>query len=223
MEEEIYEYTADDIDVTWDRARCIHAAECVRGLPAVFDTDKRPWVDPGEAAADAVADVVVRCPTGALHFERHDDGPSESIPDTNTVTLATDGPLYARGDVELENADGDPLLRDTRVALCRCGASANKPLCDGSHVDAGFEAAGTAPRSDTNGGSGEHTDETGRLTVTATRDGPLVFEGPFELRSADAHSERRTDAALCRCGASADKPFCDGTHASVGFESGEGA
>ena len=144
MNEDVHEYTGGDIDVTWDQARCIHAAECVRGLPAVFDTERRPWVAPDEAAAAAVADVVVRCPTGALHFERHDGGPAETVPDTNTVTLATDGPLYLHGDLELKNADGDTRLRDTRVALCRCGASANKPFCDGTHASVGFESGDDA-------------------------------------------------------------------------------
>ena len=48
-------YTSDAIDVTFDTQRCIHAAECVRGLPAVFDTSQRPWIQPANAGADANA------------------------------------------------------------------------------------------------------------------------------------------------------------------------
>lgn len=216
MDEQVHQYTGTALDVSWDQRRCIHAAACVHGLPSVFDTDERPWVDPDGADADAVADVVMRCPTGALHFARRDGGPAEAIPDRNTVTLATDGPLYLHGDIRLESAAGEDLLSDTRVALCRCGASTNKPLCDGSHVDAGFESAGHVDES-----AHEPVDDagdTGELTIRETENGPLLFDGLFELRSSDGTpAQRRDDGAFCRCGDSANKPFCDGTHASVGF------
>jgi CDGSH-type Zn-finger protein/uncharacterized Fe-S cluster protein YjdI len=216
MDQKIHEYEGEAVDVTWDQLRCIHAAECVRGLPAVFDTDRRPWIDPDEADVDAVAEVVGRCPTGALHVERHDGCPAESVPERNTVTVATDGPLYVHGDVTLVDADGDTLLRDTRVALCRCGASANKPLCDGSHADVDFEAAGRVER------GGDPVEETGDLTITGSRDGPLLLDGPFELGGdEDGTGFEDSDAALCRCGASSTKPFCDGTHGSIGFTSGD--
>jgi CDGSH-type Zn-finger protein len=167
-----------------------------------------------------VADVITRCPTGALHFERHDGGSPERAPDTNTVTLIADGPLYVHADVELRAADGDSLLHDTRVALCRCGASENKPLCDGSHTDVEFVAPGTLDPTCSNDGPDPAS---GELTVTDSRDGPLLFEGSFELRGADAGTtRRRSDDALCRGGASENKPFCDGSHASVGFSSEAG-
>jgi uncharacterized Fe-S cluster protein YjdI len=63
-------YTAADVDVSFDPEVCAHAGECVRGLPAVFDTAKRPWIQPGEAPADDVVAVVGRCPSGALRIER---------------------------------------------------------------------------------------------------------------------------------------------------------
>ena len=66
----IHRYEGKDIVLTYDARRCIHAGECVRGLPAVFDPARRPWVVPDEADPAEVADVVRRCPTGALHFER---------------------------------------------------------------------------------------------------------------------------------------------------------
>ena len=61
-------YEGRDITVEYDAARCIHVAECVKGLPAVFDPNRRPWVDPDAATADEIAAVVRRCPTGALHY-----------------------------------------------------------------------------------------------------------------------------------------------------------
>ncbi len=134
------QYHGPDITVTYDAKRCIHAAECVRGLPTVFDTRQRPWINPHNAAADAIAEVVQRCPTGALHFTRSDQGPSEALPQHTTIRVSANGPLYLHGDIEISRPDGSILLKDTRVALCRCGASANKPFCDGSHTRVGFTA-----------------------------------------------------------------------------------
>ncbi len=69
-------YAGDAIAVTFEAQRCIHAAECVRRLPAVFERNRRPWILPDAAAAAEVAAVIERCPTGALHYERRDSGPA---------------------------------------------------------------------------------------------------------------------------------------------------
>lgn len=214
-------YTSDTIDVTYNVKRCIHAAECVHGLPAVFDTQARPWVQPGNADADAVAAVVLRCPTGALHFERKDGGSAETAPSENRIQIATDGPLYVHGDVTL--VDGDASHADTRVALCRCGASSNKPFCDNSHKDAGFSDAGAVEGATAGGNSAEDA-AGGPLTVSQAPNGPLLLRGQFTLVSGDGetvfHGQK---AALCRCGGSANKPFCDGTHSRIDFSSEESA
>lgn len=215
MEEEIHEYAGEALDVTYDVRRCIHARECVRGSPAVFDPDRRPWIEPDNADAQELAEVILRCPTGALHFERHDDGPEEVVPEENCITVTAGGPHYVRGEVEIHTPDGEPLLSDTRVALCRCGASDNKPLCDNSHRDIEFDASGTvADNSETTqeGANG------GPLSVVPTPNGPLQVRGAFEIEGADDGSVfHGTDAWLCRCGGSGNKPFCDGTHARIGF------
>lgn len=218
MKEEIHRYTGDDIDVTYDVNRCIHVKACVEGLPSVFDPDERPWVEPDAADADEVAAVVTDCPTGALQFERKDGGPEEATPEENTATVAPDGPIYLHGDVEIRSPDGEVLLEDTRVALCRCGASANKPLCDNSHVGVDFEDAGAI---DDCGSVTRDEPADGVLCVTPSVGGPFELGGEFEIESADGESScAGTETALCRCGASGDKPFCDGTHAEIGF-SGE--
>jgi uncharacterized Fe-S cluster protein YjdI len=115
-------YDGERIEVTYDPTRCLHAAECVRGLPAVFDTAKRPWIVPDAADTEAVAAVVRRCPTGALHYALREGSPR--VP--TRVRLPDGGPLLLEGDLELE---GKP---ETRAALCRCGKSANQPYCDHS-------------------------------------------------------------------------------------------
>ena len=68
-------YTAPGVRVFYDRGRCLHFAECVRGLPEVFDVEKRPWIQPERASAEQVAEVVGRCPSGALHYRLQ--GPRE--------------------------------------------------------------------------------------------------------------------------------------------------
>lgn len=214
MDEDVHEYEGTAVDVTWDAKRCIHARACVEGLPGVFDTAKRPWIQPDEASVDDVTTVVARCPTGALHAERHDGAPAESTPEENTVEVAAEGPLYVRGDVTVENDDGEILLSDTRLALCRCGASGNKPLCDGAHTDVGFDAGGTVEPAD----APDDWTAGGPLTVVPTPDGPLHLQGAFTLAGATDGVERAADDGwLCRCGGSGNKPFCDGTHGKIGF------
>jgi uncharacterized Fe-S cluster protein YjdI len=116
-------YEGEHIEVAYDAARCLHAAECVRGMPAVFDTAKRPWIAPDAGEADALAAVIRRCPTGALHYKLRAGEPERpSVP--TRVRLPEGGPLLLEGDLEL---DGE---RETRAAICRCGQSTNQPYCD---------------------------------------------------------------------------------------------
>jgi CDGSH-type Zn-finger protein/uncharacterized Fe-S cluster protein YjdI len=214
MKSKVRTYEAEDIGVHYDVKRCIHAERCVHGLPDVFDPDRRPWIDPTEASPDAIAEVIGRCPTGALHFTRTDGGAPEAVPDENTVTLNNDGPLYVRGDVTIVTPDGTEVLRDTRVALCRCGKTENKPLCDNSHRD-GFSAPGTLGTGGVKNGARE-----GGLRITLSQNGPLLLEGPVTIIDAEGQEHRSgSKAALCRCGGSQNKPFCDGTHKKNGFQS----
>lgn len=132
------EYANERIRVQWYASRCIHSAECIRALPGVFDPRRRPWVDIDAADADAVANAVMRCPTGALHFVRLDGGAGESVPARVEVTTVRNGPNFVRGDVEIMDGEGRTIRRDTRVALCRCGQSKHMPFCDNTHRAIGF-------------------------------------------------------------------------------------
>ena len=116
-------YQGKRIEVTYDPARCLHAAECVRGMPSVFDTERRPWIAPDAGEVEAIAAVVRRCPTGALHYELY-KGESEQPRVPTRVHLPEGGPMLLDGDLELDGK------RETRAALCRCGKSANQPYCD---------------------------------------------------------------------------------------------
>jgi CDGSH-type Zn-finger protein/uncharacterized Fe-S cluster protein YjdI len=217
MKPKVREYEGDGIVVRFEPRRCIHAEECVHGLPGVFDAHRRPWVDPRGATADEIAAVVGRCPTGALQFERSDGGPGETPPPSNALTLVPNGPLYAWGDLELEIAGPGAPSREIRAALCRCGASERKPFCDNNHVELGFRDAGDLDAE----GSGSTSNEPaeGPLKIRPLPNGSLLLDGRAELRSADGATRIPVrNAALCRCGASENKPFCDGSHFSVGFE-----
>lgn len=141
MSERGRKYSAEGIVVYYQPRLCIHAAECVRGLPEVFDTQKKPWIQPEHAAADAIAEVVERCPSGALRYERLDGGQAEAVPQFVSANLMPDGPLYLRGPMAFRDDSGAMTLETVRAALCRCGASRNKPFCDNSHLEAGFKAA----------------------------------------------------------------------------------
>lgn len=213
-------YETDQIRVRYDARRCIHAAECVHGLPAVFEPGRRPWIDPNGAPADDVAAVIRRCPTGALQYERPNEGPGETASEPNIVVDSPDGPIYVRGDIEIRSSAGTVIAREPRAAFCRCGASANKPYCDGAHAEAGFEDGGAV--GDPKLKPVEALD--GPLVVTVLQDGPLLVAGPFELLAANVSSGLvGGGCALCRCGESANKPFCDGKHKTVGFtDSGRG-
>lgn len=214
MPEKTHDYRGDGIIVRYVLKRCIHAAECIRGLPAVFDPQRRPWIDAKAAGADAIAEVITRCPTGALHYERSDGGAAEVPDDTNSVLPTPRGPYYLRGDLEILDAAGTVLLRDTRIALCRCGQSGNKPFCDNSHWNAKFPDEGRVTENRLDAGeTPEGAGGSGPLRITVQDGGPLRLSGPIELWSSDANSTYRgTSGALCRCGRSARKPYCDGSH-----------
>jgi CDGSH-type Zn-finger protein len=102
-----------------------------------------------------------------------------------------------------------------RAALCRCGQSKNKPFCDNSHEDAGFKDYGAV------GEIGEELEATGgKLHVTPRPDGPLLVKGNVTITTGSGRQAwQGTETAMCRCGESQNKPFCDGKHKEVGFKS----
>jgi uncharacterized Fe-S cluster protein YjdI len=127
------EYSSKGITVIWDSTRCIHTGRCLRGLPDVFDLNRRPWVDVEAATPEEIAAVIRRCPTDALRYRPGPKLPEEQPDRPTTIEARPNGPLFVRGLIQLVNRRGEVIGEETRVALCRCGASANKPFCDNSH------------------------------------------------------------------------------------------
>jgi CDGSH-type Zn-finger protein/uncharacterized Fe-S cluster protein YjdI len=133
-------YRNAQIVVSWEPKLCIHAGNCYRNLPDVFKPQSRPWVLVDAATADEIAEAVMTCPTGALHFERLDGGPQEPQPEETIIDVRLNGPLFIQGPMRIVGSGGHLIREDTRLALCRCGHSENKPFCDGSHRRIGFRA-----------------------------------------------------------------------------------
>ncbi|WP_327426125.1 (4Fe-4S)-binding protein [Streptomyces sp. NBC_01236] len=122
-------YEGQSITVTFEAGRCLHAAECVRGLPEVFDTAERPWIQPDNATADRLAEVVRRCPSGALQYQLADGG-AESPDRPTRITRGSAGQLTVRGELRVDTPEGP--RTETRVVLCGCGQSRRQPYCDHS-------------------------------------------------------------------------------------------
>jgi CDGSH-type Zn-finger protein len=135
----------------------------------------------------------------------------------NVVQPQVDGPLKVEGEIEILAANGSPLKTAAQVWLCRCGRSATKPFCDSTHKKAGFrDPSAVSPeyqpkvRDPGTPGAG--------LRITLKADGPLRCFGEMQIRDASGAVAWSGDqAALCRCGNSRNKPFCDGTHRETGF------
>ena len=201
------EYEGKDITVTFDMKRCIHARNCFLKLPQVFDPAQHPWVQPDNAPAEEIAAMVRTCPSGALAFRK--SGADERAPVINRITVLENGPLAISGDTSVEDLEAEP-----RVTLCRCGLSKNKPYCDYSHVAGGFEATGEPkPKTPSMG-----EDRGGALKAFRLPDGPLKVEGNVELTTGTGIKiGSHAKAFLCRCGASKNKPYCDGSHKEAGF------
>ena len=134
-------YRGRDVEVSFDLDICIHIGECLRGLPEVFQLQRRPWILSDLAEADEVAEIVRRCPSGALLYRRLDGGPEEETEVTTTVTPMRDGPLLVTGKIEVRREDGT-VETLPRATLCRCGRSEHKPFCDNQHLAVAFRAPG---------------------------------------------------------------------------------
>jgi CDGSH-type Zn-finger protein/uncharacterized Fe-S cluster protein YjdI len=202
----------NDLTLLYETKKCIHARFCVTGAPKVFLANVQgPWINPDAIEIDRLVEIAHACPSGAIRYARKDGKHDEQAPQVNLIVIREAGPYAVRGDIRL---NGEPA--GFRATLCRCGASKNKPFCDGSHHDVKFSATGEPA--------------TGKADMLAVRDGPLAVEpqidGPLQIRGnleitsgTGRVVARVIQAKLCRCGGSSNKPFCDGTHARIGFKS----
>lgn len=132
--------------------------------------------------------------------------------ETGYIDVLDNGPLVAEGVEKLTNSKGEGLEVKKKTALCRCGASRNKPYCDGSHKREGFLS--TVEKDSHRECEGKD----GQKEITVLRNGPYEVKGGIELNVKDEMSLTEDDPYyLCRCGSSQNKPFCDGSHKGVNF------
>jgi CDGSH-type Zn-finger protein/uncharacterized Fe-S cluster protein YjdI len=204
----------ESLELDFEAKRCIHSRFCVTWTPKVFLANvKGAWIHPDAMPVERVVEVAHACPSGAIRYRRLDGGAEEAAPPVNLATVREAGPYAFRAPLEI---DGTPA--GFRATLCRCGASKNKPYCDGSHHAIGFTASGEPATGKTDMLAARD----GVLAIEPQLDGPLRVRGNLEILSGTGRAVARvTSAYLCRCGGSANKPFCDGTHAKIGFKSGE--
>lgn len=134
------EYKNDEITVIWRPETCIHSEKCFHGLSSVFNPKNRPWVNLDGADNKAIIDQVAMCPSGALAGHYNDSPAAASTPPVVTsVEVMRNGPLIVKGNLEVKHK-GKVEQKESKVtAFCRCGASSNKPYCDGSHNKINFE------------------------------------------------------------------------------------
>ena len=197
--------------VRFDSGKCIHSRNCVLDRPDVFVPNvEGEWIKPDNATPEALLRLAINCPSGAITVERLDGGESEAAPLVNTVRIRENGPLALHGDLAIAGQE-----KALRATLCRCGHSQRKPYCDGSHTGAGFQATGEPKVKE----SAALARRDGPLKVLPLPNGPLQAQGALEVVTGTGHTVNRVmQTYLCRCGGSANKPYCDGTHAKIGFK-----
>jgi CDGSH-type Zn-finger protein/uncharacterized Fe-S cluster protein YjdI len=202
--------------IHFDPQKCIHSRHCVLDHPDVFVPNVQgEWIHPDAASVDELIRLGQNCPSGAIRVVRHEptaDGlaSSDDPPLVNTVRVRENGPLAIEADLRIRGQ----VQLSPRATLCRCGQSANKPFCDGAHTAAGFTATGEPAT-----GSFEPLEaRNGPVDVLPVPDGPLRVAGNQELVSGTGRTfDKATETYLCRCGASKNKPYCDGSHKPANF------
>lgn len=210
MPEEIVQ--GRDVTIRFDASRCIHSRGCVLGHPEVYVPNVQgEWIHPDSATPETVMVTALTCPSGAIRVSRNDGSVHSDVPPVvNTVRVRENGPLAIEAELTIRGeAQASP-----RATLCRCGQSKNKPYCDGAHAAAGFTATGenatkefTAPDV-----------RNGPVNIQQLPNGPLLVTGNLEIVSGTGRTtDKVTRTALCRCGQSKSKPYCDGSHVAAGF------
>jgi len=147
MSRETLKYTNDEVTVVWKPKVCIHSTICWKGLIEVFNPREKPWIKMDGATTDKIIEQVRQCPSGALSYylnkEAVVDEPVEKVVAEKAqivkVEVSPNGPYLIKTECLIVHGDGREETKTGTVALCRCGASGNKPYCDGSHKKTGFE------------------------------------------------------------------------------------
>ncbi len=141
MNEKRVYYRSDEITVSYAPEMCIHAAECVKGSPKVFNPTNKPWVSIDAEPTINIIDTIKKCPSGALQFKmKNEEKNNEVNMEKTKITVMPNGPLMIEGNLTVNKTNGENIKEGEKLFLCRCGTSSSKPFCDGSHKKADFNA-----------------------------------------------------------------------------------
>ncbi|MCX6318853.1 MAG: (4Fe-4S)-binding protein [Bacteroidetes bacterium] len=142
-----HKYSNGEVTVIWKPNVCIHSTLCWKGLLEVFNPQERPWIKMEGATTERIIEQVRKCPSGALSYMLNKDlaatQPADHIigeaANMVKVEVSPDGPYLIKTECVIVHAGGKEETKTGTVALCRCGASGNKPYCDGAHRKIGFK------------------------------------------------------------------------------------
>lgn len=132
------EYSNGELTIVWKPKTCIHAAECVKALPQVYNPNKKPWIAIENATTEELKSQIAKCPSGALGYYMNDEKDAESETLETKVEVLENGPLLVYGTLKVTDKEGNTETKNKTTAFCRCGQSSNKPYCDGSHLSSNF-------------------------------------------------------------------------------------
>lgn len=147
MPKDTFKYTNNDITIVWKPNVCIHSTLCWKGLIEVFNPREKPWIKMNGATTERIIDQVRKCPSGALSYFLNENTGKDETGDKVVaesayilkIQVTSNGPYLIKTECLIVHSDGREETKSGSVALCRCGSSANKPYCDGSHDRIGFE------------------------------------------------------------------------------------
>ncbi|WP_299895470.1 (4Fe-4S)-binding protein [uncultured Aquimarina sp.] len=140
MDKEIKkEYTNRELTIVWKPKTCIHAAECIKALPKVYNPNEKPWITIENATTEELKKQIAKCPSGALSYYMNGEENKESETLETKVEVLENGPLLVYGTLKVTDKEGNTETKNKTTAFCRCGQSHNKPYCDGTHVSSNFK------------------------------------------------------------------------------------
>jgi len=135
----IKEYSNGELTIIWQPKSCIHAAECVKQLPNVYNPQAKPWITIENATTQELISQIEACPSGALTYKSNNLEKHIKMETATKIDILENGPLLVHGTMEVTNSNGEKEIKEKTTAFCRCGVSQNKPYCDGAHKKAEFK------------------------------------------------------------------------------------
>ncbi len=132
------EYSNGELTIVWHPEICSHSEVCINSLPEVYNPYGKPWVTIEKATSAQLKAQINKCPSGALSYYMNEEKAISEITEIQ-VEAKLNGPLIVSGSIQVTDTNGNTVGKTKKTAFCRCGASNNKPYCDGAHAKIGFK------------------------------------------------------------------------------------